>query len=233
MLRETLAELLFPWPVICAVCGKKTEERSMLCAGCRKRLEGQKVHRGFANDRNVEDSVAAHRYVGAGGKLVRTLKYRGVAALADSMADDMVTAAETAGMERPDAVTYVPMHVLRRRARPFNQSELLGQRIAAALGLRQEKLLRRTRRCKQQARLRDERSRRRNVEDAFRATQNLEGFHVLLIDDVCTTGATAQECAKALREAGAAKVTLLVYADAHRDAPKLRKIRETARRAEP
>ena len=214
LLRDILAELLFPWPMNCAVCGEKTEERGMLCRKCRRYLEHQKTRRGFANDRNVEDSVSAHRYTGAGGAMVRTLKYRGVSALADTMAKDMIAAAERAGMEIPDMVTFVPMHLLRRRTRPFNQAELLGRRIAEALGLRQEKLLRRTRYCRQQARLRDDRSRRKNVEDAFRATGNLEGRHVMLIDDVCTTGATARECAKALRAAGAAKVTLLVYADA-------------------
>ena len=70
------------------------------------------------------------------------------------------------------------------------------------------------------------------MEGAFRATKDLEGRHVLLIDDICTTDATAQECAKALREAGAAKVTLPVYADTHCDALKIRKWAGTARRAE-
>ncbi len=54
--------------------------------------------------------------------------------------------------------------------------------------------------------------RRKNVQGAFLARQRLDGLHVLLIDDVLTTGATASACARALKRAGAARVSLATLA---------------------
>ena len=113
-----------------------------------------------------------------------------------------------------DAVTSVPLYSMKQRERTFNQSTLLARRVAAQAGLFPFfRCLRRVKcTCSQTGLMAGER--RRNVRDAFRAVcpDWIEGRALLLIDDVMTTGATVNECARVLKEAGAAGVYVLTLA---------------------
>lgn len=209
MLRE-IGALIYPWPFACIGCGGYSGGDGALCLECEGRLRAQRVAAGFAG-RDFEISAAAHMYAGPAGALVRALKYSALSELADDMSRDMLEAAADAGMGVPDAVTFVPMHWRRRRARYFNHAELLAKNVARAWDMKPEKALKRVRACRQQAGISEMEVRRENVKDAFSAGYRLEGRRVVLIDDVFTTGATARECARALRRAGAAEVWLLVY----------------------
>ena len=209
MLRE-ISELIYPWPLHCLCCGEATYGEGPLCGECSAALAGQHTLIGFAGSA-FEMSAASHVYSGPAGALVRRLKYNDLSALTALMARDMLESAELAGMPKPDAIAFVPMHWLRRRSKYYNQAELLAREIARAHGLRAGNVLKRVRRCAQQARLNDADKRRENVKRAFVARTGLEGKRVWLIDDVYTTGATAVECAKALIAAGATRVDLLVY----------------------
>lgn len=209
MLRQ-IGELIYPWPFVCMCCGGRSGGDGALCPECAGRLRAQRVESGFAGG-GFEMSVAAHMYAGPGGALVRALKYRALSALAADMGRDMLDAAASAGMGVPDVVTFVPMHWRRRRTRYFNHAELLATKVARMWNIKPVKALRRSRACRQQAGIFEMDVRRENVRDAFAACRGLEGKRVLLIDDVFTTGATAWECARALRAAGAAEVWLLVY----------------------
>lgn len=108
----------------------------------------------------------------------------------------------------------VPLHPSRLRERGYNQSE----RLARALGASQRvsirtDLLKRSRATEQQTKL-DREARKQNVHAAFAADPAAKGLHILLIDDVLTTGATLAECADALYAAGAAQVHGLTLARA-------------------
>ena len=110
---------------------------------------------------------------------------------------------------RLDIVVPVPLHRRRARSRGFNQSELLARAVARPLGLPLAcRVLRRARDTPAQSAL-PAAARRRNVRGAFRC-RRLAGEHVLLVDDVLTTGATAEAAARALLDAGAARVEVLV-----------------------
>lgn len=209
MLRQ-IGELIYPWPFVCMCCGGRSGGDGALCPECAGRLRAQRVESGFAGG-GFEMSVAAHMYAGPAGALVRALKYRALSALAEDMAGDMLDAAAASGMGVPDVVTFVPMHWRRRRVRYFNHAELLAKKVARVWDMKPEKALKRVRACRQQAGISEMDVRRENVRDAFAARRGLEGKRVLLIDDVFTTGATARECARALRSAGAWEVWLLVY----------------------
>ena len=104
-----------------------------------------------------------------------------------------------------DAVVPVPLHWWRRMRRGYNQSAALAFGIASTLKLPYRRWwLRRSRYTPSQKEL-SAAARRANVEGAFRAGMGvrLQGKHILLVDDVMTTGATASEAARALKRAGA------------------------------
>jgi len=103
------------------------------------------------------------------------------------------------------------MHPRRLRQRGYNHAALLAEAAARQLSLPVEEALERTRDTAQQARLGGQ-ERRGNQLGAFCVTGDAAGRRVLLVDDVCTTGATAGACADALLQAGASAVCLLCFA---------------------
>ncbi|MDD4731208.1 MAG: ComF family protein [Desulfovibrio sp.] len=112
------------------------------------------------------------------------------------------------------AVVPVPLHKKRLRWRGYNQSLELAQPVARTAGLTLlPDGLRRLRHTPPQSTLKG-RERRTNLRGAFAASPEVGGRRVLLVDDVCTTGATLHECARALRQGGAVAVDVLVLARA-------------------
>lgn len=113
-----------------------------------------------------------------------------------------------------DYLVPVPLHPLKRREREFNQAELLARRLGAATGIPvHTKLVQRTTATLTQTRLsREERA--TNMKDAFVVGQavRLAGQKIVILDDVFTTGATTNACAKALRAAGAGDVCVWTVA---------------------
>jgi ComF family protein len=113
-----------------------------------------------------------------------------------------------------DCIIPIPVHSSRLRQRGFNQSELLAQGISCAFDLPLLRgVLLRTIATKQQIGLLIEK-RRENVEGAFKVARNdaVEGRRILLLDDVLTTGSTADSAARALRDAGAKAIHVLTLA---------------------
>lgn len=107
----------------------------------------------------------------------------------------------------------VPSHKNRLNWRGFNQSEILAEHIASNFSLEISRdILVRTRNVQPQADIEDREQRLNNIEGSFICTQNLEGRNIILVDDICTTGATLKECTKALVAKGAGKVRALVIA---------------------
>jgi len=114
----------------------------------------------------------------------------------------------------------VPLHPKRERERGYNQSALLASQVAERLHIPQDNaVLRRTRVTQQQATL-GYADRATNMRDAFSAdAERARGKVIVLVDDVCTSGATLSSCAAALRAAGAKHIYGLTIARALRDDP--------------
>ena len=112
-------------------------------------------------------------------------------------------------------IVAIPLHPSRERERGYNQSALLARALAAHVGVPFEsRALRRTRATQQQALL-SQAERAANVRGAFLADRPfLDGRHVVIIDDVFTTGATLTAAAEACKDAGAATVTAMTIARA-------------------
>lgn len=162
---------------------------------------------------------------GTAAQLVHALKYGGWADLAEEMGARM--AAERFGrtvMSEISAVVPVPLSQARLRERGFNQAGLLARTVASMKGLRLlDGVLLRTRHTDRQARLTPG-ERATNVAQAFSVPRDqrgrVEDAHLLLIDDVLTTAATAQECVRALCSAGARAVSVLAFARARPELPR-------------
>jgi ComF family protein len=146
---------------------------------------------------------------------VHAFKFRGRRALAAPLGDLLVEVTDgrlPAG--RPGLLVPVPLHPRRERERGFNQASLLARRIGRAwqVPVHDDALVRRVA-TPSQTEL-DAPARRANVRNAFRLRRPelIAGRHVLLVDDILTTGATLSECARCLRAGGAATVGALTVA---------------------
>lgn len=139
------------------------------------------------------------------------LKYRGVTAYGEPLGCLMQTLVPHLFLPPVDVVCAVPLHWSRLFWRGFNQAEVLARPLATALGVRYASLLRRRRGGHSQVG-RSAEERRAALASAFSALHAPR--HVLLVDDVVTTGATISACCSALSAAGAERVSVacLAYA---------------------
>lgn len=147
--------------------------------------------------------------------LVQALKYGGWPVAAVPMARLMVARLRGAGVVGADAVVPVPTTVRRRRRRGYNQAEIIATAVARTLGLRLLDGLSRRAGQTSQVALQAE-DRRANVSRAFgpgpEAHRVNPSSHLILVDDVLTTGATAGAAALALATLGAVRVTFVAFA---------------------
>jgi len=185
----------------CTRCGDKVATEG-LCARCR------------TSPLRIERIRSAVYFKGALREAIHHLKYKGRTALAKPLGNLMTTYWQQHPMA-VDVVVPVPLHAARLRERGYNQAALLARELAQQAGLPiDEETLVRKRATAPQVEL-NAKQRKENVRDAFYCSGNaLAGKRVLLIDDVCTTGATLEACAVALCENGARSVQALTLARA-------------------
>lgn len=156
---------------------------------------------------------SAVQYDDFGRSLVLKLKHGKVNAVVPVMTHLMAACIQD---RKVDLVVPVPLHGTRLFSRRFNQSQLIGAALAKKLNLQFDPFsLVKHRRTPSQAGLK-RKNRVRNVKGVFsipkQKAEHIKGKHVLLVDDVLTTGATADACAKALKRAGAASVGVVTFA---------------------
>ena len=190
-----------PGPASCTTClDLSLSPGSSRCARCKTSASAfDHVYAAGLHEPPLRDVVLA-------------LKYRRVRPAADVLAALISIVVPT--LRDDILVIPVPSHVRRVRARGIDPAFLIAKRFAERRGARlAEDALRRFRDTPPQV-VRDHDARRENVRNAFRAGDIVRGQHVLLVDDVLTTGATSSECAKALIARGAMGVTVAVAARA-------------------
>ena len=212
---DTLLAVLLAPP--CAVCGRVLQ-RPLAGAVCDRCWDAvHPVTSPFAL-RGIRTACAIGRYDATLRDVIHALKYEGRRSIAPRLARLMAHHG-AAVLHGADVVVPVPLHRRRQRRRGFNQADDL----ACGLGLPVSRALRRVRATHPQVDLPAD-QRRDNVRDAFRLASNpplfpsrtatfvLPGRVVVLVDDVATTGATLEACARVLKAAGAEEVRALTAA---------------------
>ena len=225
-----LLDLFYPPAARCTACGRKLTgaEGPPLCGACDRALALIPAHepcpscgrsdaaRGclacLRQDMRALDALcAAFAHDGPARQLVHALKYGKVFAAAPPLAEGMAEALwawrEEFNLDF-DLLTPVPLHKRQLRRRGFNQSMVLAEELSALTGLPAREMLGRTVDTAQQATL-DAQARLDNMRGAFEPLRPMIGLRVLIIDDVRTTGATAEAVALACKQAQAARVGLL------------------------
>lgn len=218
-LRDFCFDLLFP--ISCLGCGK---EGAWLCEECfaKINLSGEIIE---GNEIINNDCFLDRLYVAADyndklvAKLIKTMKYKFVKDINKILAElifKFIQTAETTGnlIDWENCLFVpVPLHQRRLRWRGFNQSAELSIHLANYFNVSMSDSLVRTKNNQPQAKL-QAKERWSNIKDCFvvDAGIGLDGKTIFLIDDVATTGATLNECARALKIAGAKNIIGLVVA---------------------
>lgn len=193
-------------PPFCSLCGDPiagTVDHDFICYACS------------AEKPAFNGARSAARYDGVVGEALRQLKYEQALWLAPDLATLLHNCIRA---EYPnqvfDLLVPVPLHPVRKRTRNYNQSAVLAQELARQIKHKNHpELLKRVRPTISQTNL-TAKARLSNVSQAFqhRKKARLAGKNVLLVDDVMTTGATVNACAKALKKGGAASVYVITAA---------------------
>ncbi len=182
-------------------CGKPVDQEEEYCEDCLKY-------------RHLFDcGRAAFLYTGEMRKSIYRMKFQNRRDYLDFYAASMIRAGEGYLQSwRPDVIAPIPMHWRKKAKRGYNQAELLSERISRMTGIpHNPHLLRCVRMAGNQKELGRE-DRRKNLRGTFAAAGSSARFpeRVLLVDDVYTTGSTMDEAARALKSAGASRITFLV-----------------------
>ncbi len=220
----------FVFPLRCPGCNKKG---AWFCEECLAKLRpieeftcavcGDQAIKGITHPRcqtkyTLDRLISIYEYKGPIRKAIAWLKYKDVTGLAKVLADLMVEEVQELDIDFgfDTIIVPVPLHWRRAWTRGFNQAELLANHFGKSLNLEvRDNLLRRTRNTEPQIKLKYG-ERRKNVSGAFEVLESrkseVKGRDFLLIDDVCTTGATLNACANALKRAKARYVWALTLA---------------------
>jgi len=231
------AALNFLYPPVCQICGQERAGaadgyvggkcwsgvrfiKAPFCERCGLPYPGH-ITQPFRCE-NCAEMDFSFRYarsaVAANGlilEVVHRYKYNRAVWFEAFLGDLLVRqAAPVLAAEKWDLIVPVPLHPVKEREREFNQAGRLARHLGRALGLPvHDRLVRRVKFTETQTRLtRSQRAANMKAAFAPRAGKELDGAKVILVDDVLTTGATTDACARAARRAGAGEVCVWTVA---------------------
>lgn len=197
------------WPLTCIGC-KTAGIR--LCRQCLQSfpktpvsfsLETLRIHAGGTLEHPILSQAIWH------------LKYRNAQDLATPLGDWLATTIRTGAFGNHPLIVPIPLHPSRLRERGYNQAELIASRLslASALALKADAIIR-TRKTASQVASKSRHARLENMKGAFQVPhpEHVAGRDIILVDDVCTTGATLQAAATVLKQNDARSVSAIVLA---------------------
>ncbi len=214
------------YPQLCLSCGKNiTPEEDAICITCQFELPKTGFHLEKENlftDRfwgriNIENGAAFY-YFSKGGRvqhLIHNLKYNRKAAVGIELGNLYGKALKNSPLyQNIDIIIPVPLHPKKERKRGYNQSDMFAKGLASSLEVKWDRnILVRTKMTDTQTK-KSRLERLENVQDVFKVnnSDSLKNKHVLIVDDVLTTGATLEACAVKILEIPDTKVSLATIA---------------------
>jgi len=195
--RRNLPKLLPPY---CPKCGRP-QASAIVCAGC------------WQSHTQIDGIRSAFRFDEVMRQAIHQLKYHNLKAISSCLAELLADYLQLSPLPG-EAIVPVPLHPRRLRERGYNQSGLLAVELGRLTNLPvTEDSLIRVKEGRPQVRAANAKERRRNVANAFICRdEKVSGKQIILVDDVCTSGATLESCASALKSKGAIMVWGLTLA---------------------
>lgn len=202
-LLDNLLDLLFPPK--CPFC-RKVQDAPGMCPACEASLPWTDEDGGLRELRGGLLCAAPLWYEDSVREAIRRFKFHGGVSAAGPLGELIAQAAAERLSGQFDTVTWAPVSAKRLRKRGYDQSRLLAENACRLWGVEPEALLRKVRDNPPQSSLESAEDRWKNTEGVYEAQGDVAGKRVLLIDDICTTGATLVSAAGTLLSAGAAGV---------------------------
>lgn len=196
------------FPSFCIGCNRLN---TLLCPDCYELIEFSPFQNTITSQ-SIDTIFSACLYDGIIKKCVSECKYQGVKQLSLTMAHIMQY---SLSLPKCDLLVPIPLYARKKRVRGFNQSELMAQELAILNQTNYLELLVKNKNTYDQMSLTERTQRESNLDDCFQINQvkldeylskNTLPQSVLLIDDVCTTGTTLEECAIKLKEIGVSQI---------------------------
>jgi ComF family protein len=224
----------FCYPGACACCAAGTDGAAHLCPECENELEkletaptcrscGKPLAEvGAPCGWCLGEGMAHYEWVLRLGTftdplkhLIHQMKYYQRWPLAEVLADRLLEQERVKGLlTETDVIVPVPLHRLRQISRGYNQAEVISKRLASRCGVRVARPVIRLRNTESQTNMTSAAQREENMRKAFALVnpRPIRGKHVVVVDDVMTTGATLRSVARALRPARPASLCAVVVA---------------------
>ena len=198
--QKCRSKLIYLQPPLCTRCSEPIRTGT-ICQKCQSQTW------------DIDGIYSIFKYGGAIRQAIIQFKYENIKVLADPLSYCMAEYLRKHHLSF-DIIIPVPIHKRRLRERGYNQSSLLARKLSYMTRMPVvEGVLVRTKHTPSQAKSDNVAQRRKNIKNAFTcASHDISGKRILLIDDVCTSGATLNSCATSLKSAGAASVWGLTLA---------------------
>ena len=204
------------YPPKCGVCGKLSED--FLCKKCRKMLENEgkfKVEKVFYEEKNFNEHMYFFKYEGIIRRLILNYKFKEQSYLYKTFVNFLLKNEKFFEITKKyDTIVPVPISKKRYKERGYNQSYLLAKELVKETNLNLEnECLFKTKNIIEQSKLNKE-ERLKNIQGVYelRNKEKLFNKNIILLDDIYTTGSTAVECCKILKEALPKKIGVLTIA---------------------
>ena len=202
-LKDEILDIIYPPKNTCIIC---ENEFAGICPICEGKIQRVKD----------DDEILSYGYYsGVLKKLVLEFKYKKNFIAGNVLVEFLYELIDKKNI-KIDAIVFIPSSKKALRERGFNQCEYLAKEISKKLKIDLYKDIIKVKNTKEQKLLSKE-DRYKNIKDAFalKSEKNIKNKHLLLIDDVITTGATLYECEKLLKKSGASSIKILTVAKSY------------------